>query len=369
MKNKKRIIGLLSFFVSGYFLFSPLVSADPAATKIKIGFVAALSGEDSAIGNDLRDAILFANSYYANNAYDFVIEDDRCNGKNAVSIAQKFINIDKLRFVLGFSCSSATLPVAPLYEKAKVLSIVSAASSPKISDAGDFMFRTTPNDSEAGIVLGNYVGSHFKKVGILSEESDYSSHLSDVFAAAIKKNGAEVVQENFLPNMFDFHALLIRLKEKGIDAIFINTQAEKTFAVALRQLKSLGATPAIFGAYWPGSPVLLQIARSELEGVIFVDAPSLDAVLNDEGHTFMKAYFAQGGTIRGTEAMFITAVESFRALDATIKSGVEPRDFLYHHQFHGIFGDYSFDEKGDIRGLSLGLKIIKDGQPVTFKEK
>lgn len=337
------------------------------AEKIKIGIVSALTGDDSPTGLDVKDAIIFADSIYGNDKYELIIEDDRCSGRNAVSIANKFTQIDKINYVIGFSCSAATLPAAPIYEKAHVISMVASASSPKISDAGDYMFRTTPNDADAGKVLGDYVGKNYKLIGVLSEESDYAQHLGGVFEETIKTNGGKVITENFLPNSFDLRSQLLKLKEKKVPALFINAQAEKTFAIILNQLKNISWKPALFGAYWPGSPALLSIAQNDLEGIIFVDTPSLKDILNDEGEKLMQTFYSQGGKIRSTEAMFATSIEAYRAIIETIESKEEPRNYLYSHKFHGIFGDYTFDRKGEIQGIGFVIKTISNGQVIRVE--
>lgn len=331
------------------------------ADKIKIGVVSALTGDDSPTGLDVKDAIVFADKLYGNNKYELIFEDDHCNGKNAVSIARKFINIDNIKYVIGFSCSAATLPAAPLYEKAKVTTLVASASSPKISDAGDYMFRTTPNDGDAGIILSDYVSERFKVVGVISEESDYAQHIGGVFEGNFKKHGGITYTQTYLPNTFDFRSQLLSLREKNVPALFINAQAEKTFAAILTQLNNLSWKPVLFGAYWPGSPALLNIAQKDLEGVIFVDTPSLKDVLNQEGVNIIERFYQEGGKIRSTEAMFATSVEAYRAMTKAIESGEEARQFLYSNIFHGIFGDYSFDARGEIRGLKLHMRLIKNG--------
>ena len=45
------------------------------------------------------------------------------------------------------------------------------------------------------------------------------------------------------------------------------------------------------------------------------------------------------------------------------------KDYLFQTKFQGIFGDYSFDRNGDIRGLSFVVKTIVDGKVVPLAEE
>jgi len=106
------------------------------ADTIKLGVSSALSGDAATYGLDIKDALLFANQKYGDGRYEFVFEDDRCSGRDAVSVAHKLIDIDKVDAVLGFACSGAALAALPIYEKAHIPVMVTTASSPKIRDAG-----------------------------------------------------------------------------------------------------------------------------------------------------------------------------------------------------------------------------------------
>ena len=115
------------------------------------------------------------------------LKDDKCNGKDAVSVAHKLINVDKVSVVLGMACSGAALAAAPLYQRAKVPVIASSASSPELSSAGDYIFRTTPSDLEAGRKLKAHVAQKHRRFAIVSEETEYAQGLKQAFLDAPSK--------------------------------------------------------------------------------------------------------------------------------------------------------------------------------------
>src|SRR5260221_72134 len=75
-----------------------------AQTKIRIGISVPLSGGSASEGADLQRMLAFANKQLAHDAYDLIVEDDRCSDKQAVDIAHKLTEIDHVKYVLGFAC-------------------------------------------------------------------------------------------------------------------------------------------------------------------------------------------------------------------------------------------------------------------------
>ena len=60
------------------------------------------------------------------------------------------MNVDKVKVILGGICSGETLAAAPITEAAKVILLSPSATSPDITNAGDYVFRTIPSDANAG---------------------------------------------------------------------------------------------------------------------------------------------------------------------------------------------------------------------------
>lgn len=89
--------------------------------RIKIGVPTALSGSAAALGNDIKNALTLMNERYGNGRYELIFEDERCDNRVAVSVAQKLINIDKVKYALGFPCNGTLLATASIYSRARVL--------------------------------------------------------------------------------------------------------------------------------------------------------------------------------------------------------------------------------------------------------
>lgn len=350
----------------GLLIFVTDLWADDAA--LKIGVSVPLSGEAAIYGEDIRDFLNFANKQIAKGRYQLIFEDDKCNAKDATSVAQKLITIDKIKYAIGYACSSTILSTAQFYERAKIPVIVVFASSPRIRDLGEYIFRTYPSDALAAQLFASTIRDKYSRIGILSEETDYAQDLKEELVKQLSGSSTQVVEENYLPNSADYRTVLLKLKSKNPEALFINPQAEGTFANIMQQLAVVNWTPQIYGAYWPGSPSVQKLVGEKLNGTIYVDTPALSEMLNSNGETVLKSYQGGGGKIRTTEAVFATVYEGFRALHQAIESKEDVKDYLLKTKWDGIFGPWHFDEKGEIAGISLMLKKINNGKPEKFQK-
>jgi len=193
-----------------------------AETSIKIGVSLPLSGGAASEGIDLQKILQFANRNLANGTYDLIFEDDKCNNSEAVTIAKKFVTIDKVDFVLGYACSGALLAAAPIYEKSNVIAFGLATGAPEITNAGDHVFRTIPSLEIAGKRLAEHASKRFKQIAILSEETAYCRGLADAFERHNISGALKVKRISYLPETSDFRTLILKLKTQGNEAVFLN---------------------------------------------------------------------------------------------------------------------------------------------------
>jgi ABC-type branched-subunit amino acid transport system substrate-binding protein len=112
-------------------------------------------------------------------------------------------------------------------------------------------------------------------------------------------------------------------------------------------------------------------ANSAVEGTILVDTP----VLNPE-NTNAKAFLGQYRADFGQDPpYFFLAGASYDQIkllaQAIEKAGLEADDvskYLYAlNSYDGTIGSFSFDATGDVEGIDLTLKQVKDGALVEVK--
>src|SRR5437879_871265 len=86
-----------------------------------------------------------------------VVEDDRCQPADGISAFNKIMAATNPPAILGAVCSGVTLAIAPLAEARKTVLISPASTSPKLTNAGDFIFRVIPSGSLRAKVFSEYI--------------------------------------------------------------------------------------------------------------------------------------------------------------------------------------------------------------------
>ncbi len=326
-----------------------------------IGISAPLTGEAATFGTDLRNVLIFANRKLAGNSYKIVIEDDRCEGKGAVTVAHKLLDIDKISAVF-FACDTSALVTASIYGPKGVLVLTPLVTSPRFSHLGANFFRLAPNDADNARLLISYIAAHHKKLGILTEgASEYSEDLAQELERAAKVANLSLAHERFGPQTRDFKTLLLRLRAAGIDSIFINPTTEEPFLIALKELSALHINLPVYGAYTPGSSTFLQKAGVLADGIVFSDFPALPD-LDSTGLALLNEFKAEFGPLNTWDSLFVTGFESFRVMHQAFESGLPPAEYIHKTTFKGLNGSYSFDKNGDIRGVRNQLRRVKKGE-------
>src|SRR3989338_508239 len=118
-----------------------------SAEPINIGVMLPLSGEAAVMGTPgqrvLQIALKEINDAGGVNGRPlaFKTEDSGCDSDPANKAINKLISVDKVGVVIGLYCSSEVLTAAPVAEQNKVVLLSAGASSPKVTAAGDFIFR------------------------------------------------------------------------------------------------------------------------------------------------------------------------------------------------------------------------------------
>lgn len=348
-------------FIAVLFLsvIAPLSSL--AQEPLRIGVSAPLSGPAAPWGNDVKNVLLFAAKKLSDPKVSFLFEDDRCDPKTAVTIAQKFISVDRVKAVFSV-CGAVTLAAGPIYQRAGILVMAPIATPSKISGLGDKIFRTGLSDEYAAQRLAEHTARSLKKIGVITEQNDYSVGMINDFQKYATTHGIEVVNEDFQSSDTDFRAQLLRLKSKSIAGLFVNTNAERSLASILEQTRSLGLKVPVYGAYLPGSSAFLALAGPAAEGIEFVDFPLAEDFLNADGRQLFKDYRDTVGAIQSWTYTFPSTFESYRVVTKALASAESPSDYIRHTSFSGIFGSYSFDTKGDMQGIKHSMRRIENGK-------
>jgi branched-chain amino acid transport system substrate-binding protein len=364
--SMKRVLLWLTGF--NFLFYSSVALGIDSADKIKIGVSLPLTGQAAIYGEDTKNILLFANNRIAQGRYQLVVEDDKCSGKDAVTAAQKLVQIDRVKYVIGMVCSSSVLSAAPIYEKSGTIVIATAATSPEISLAGKYIFRTSLNGADAARILNQHLRLEHNRVGVLSEETDYSQDLKKSLLKLNADGKLELAAEDYLLDSTDFKTALLRLRRLKVEGLVVNPQAERSFVLIVKQMRELQWDIPLYGFFFPGSQAFLDAVGSKsAEGIVYVDNPDLDQNLSPEGVGLYQEFVSNYGELRSLKFYFISVYSAFYALHQAIQGGEPVQQYLQKHSFNSIGGEFSFDRHGDVIGFSHVLRIIKNGRPALVR--
>ncbi|MEW6258481.1 MAG: ABC transporter substrate-binding protein [Thermodesulfobacteriota bacterium] len=273
---KKQACFWIVLLTIGFFAVSAL-----AADTIKIGLLAPLTGFAAADGLSVKNAVDLAvekvngKGGILGKKVELVVYDDRADAKEAVALAQKLLQQDKIVGLVAGSYSMPTRAIAPLFQDEGVPLVAAYAIHPDVTKAGDFNFR----NGFLGAVEGRaaaYTAVEIlkaKKIALLTSDNDFGKTLAEGFNEYLAKfaNGkAQVVLAQTYPmSEKDFKPYLTKIKEAQPDVIFSSGYYFQTGPV-LKQARELGMTTQIIGEEGADSPKTLEIAGEAAEGFVIV---------------------------------------------------------------------------------------------------
>ena len=296
---------------------------------------------------------------------ELIAEDSQCSAQGAVAAYAKLTDVDGVRIILGTSCSSAMLGAAPLAEADRVILFSGLASNPDIANAGDYIFRTQISDVQVGIDTGNLLWADgIRKLATITESTDYAEGVRRTSVAQFDKRGGAVVAEEFYASdVTDFRTQLSKLFDAKPDALHLAPQSEFAASAIIRQAREVGYDGPIYAETVSVGTTALDIAGDAAIGMKAItadlnpDNPKAREVLTDfrERYNYVPLPWHLGSAY---DDVYIAAECLKQTNDDQDADGF--RDCMYAIIWSGAIGsDYSFDDQGEVVGLSrLMVKVL-----------
>jgi branched-chain amino acid transport system substrate-binding protein len=258
-----------------------LVGMAGAQDTIKIGLLAPLTGQAAADGLSVQNSVKLAvekvnaEGGVLGKKVELITYDDRADGKEAVALARKLIEQDKVVAVVGGSYSTPSRAMAPIFQEEKIPAVYAYAVHPDVTKAGNFNFR----NGFLGMVEGKaaaYTAVKLlkaKKIALLISDNDFGRTLAEGFKMYIDKyaKGAATITsvQAYPMQEKDFKAYLSKIKDENVDVIFSSGYYFQTGPV-VKQAREMGIKAHIIGEEGADSPKFLEIAGKSAEGFVIV---------------------------------------------------------------------------------------------------
>ncbi|MDR3332353.1 MAG: ABC transporter substrate-binding protein [Synergistaceae bacterium] len=211
-------------------------SAAIAAEPIKLGYLAALTGEYAPYGiaevNASKMAVAEINEAggVLGRPIELVVYDTKTRNEDAVNGVRRMIESDKVVTIMGANSSGINLATGPLANEGQVPQIGTATTNTLVTVDEDgnvrpYSFRICFTDPYQGTIAAEFIKNHLKKskAAIFHNiGSDYAQGLREFFIERFKALGGEVVvDEAYRDADIDFRSQIAILKNSGAEVLFI----------------------------------------------------------------------------------------------------------------------------------------------------
>lgn len=368
----KKIIGPL--------LCSALLSAPLFAKEnIKIAIAGPLSGAYASFGEQLwKGAEQAAKDINAKGGIlgqklELVKADDACEPKQAIAVANRMVDQEEVKAVIGHFCSSSTIPASNIYAESDVLMITPASTNPRVTDRGlKIIFRTCGRDDQQGVVAADFLNDKLnaKKVAVIHDKDTYGKGIADAMMNHLQTLGIEVVlYEGLTRGEKDFNALVTKIKQVKAEAVYFGGLHNEAGPL-VRQLREQGSMIAfVSGDGIMSEDFVVAAGGSKIVKNVYMTFGADPRALPEGKRvvdTFRKnGYEPEGYTLYSYATLQIIA----KAMEATKSTqGEQLSAWLKTNSVETIMGKKAWDEKGDLKTSDYVIYFWdKDGKYHQYK--
>ncbi|MEE9217965.1 MAG: ABC transporter substrate-binding protein [Acidobacteriota bacterium] len=373
----KHWTGGRSWFVVGSLALAALLSAcAPAETRI--GCILPLTGHGSVYGKMAKKGVELAveeintQGGLRGKPLQVLYRDSRSRASAGLKAATDLIDTEGVNAILGDLLSEVTLEVAKFCEKRQVVLFSPAASTPKLTQAGLYIFRNYPSDVLEGAYLAQFASEKLRLLDlvVIAVANAYGQGLKESFLRYYTGPNREVHKVIAFPDgdpdLREIANAVESINPDGIYLIAYDSDRRKI----LETLRGLGAGARILATR--DSRDLIKGAGELIENVIFplddYDPESQEPATREFVRNYSEKY---NGEVPGLWAA--QAYDAMRMLGRAVDEakGTYGQDVQITLStmkgFRGATGITDLDANGDVTRYPK-LYIVKDGNFVPYDE-
>lgn len=365
------------FLATTAVMTSLLAAPALAADTIKIGVAGPMTGANATFGEQVWTGVsayikdVNAAGGVEGKQIELVKGDDACEPKQAVAVANRFVDQDKVQAVVGHFCSSSTIPASEIYNDAGVLTVTPSSTNPIVTDRGfDTMFRTCGRDDQQAVVAAGFILDTLKltKIALIHDKDTYGQGLVDALKRTLAERGVEpVLYEGLTRGERDFNALVTKIKSSGAEAVYFGGLIPEAGPL-IRQLQEQGLTVKfVSGDALAQTEIVTSAGGAQnLTNVYYSSAadPLKDPETADAQAALKKANIAPDNYTLFGYASAQTIVAALQGTkDGDVKSQIE---WLRKNDVKSAVGKLGWNDKGDVKDFKFVFYKFDDkGTPVA----
>lgn len=342
--------------------------------RIELGALLPLTGSGANYGAYARNGIAIAVEEInraggvAGKEVRVLFEDSQSNATVGVSGFKKLLDVNRAPATL-VEFSPVVMACAPIANARKSVLLNCGAQTPKVREAGPFVFSAIPDANEEATQMADFASRtlHLKNIATFCINTETGVATTDVFVKAFMRLGGNIRgQERHEQGSSDFRPQLSTLRSLSPQGVYMVSLTRES-ALILKQAAELGfKTQWLSYTSFQGEDIL-KVAREGGEGVVYT-YPKFDPQASEQAKAFEASYyrkFSQHPEVYA--ATFYDGVYALKnAIEKSGASGEAIREGLRVGGYHGIAGPIDFRGSNWV-SKPLDFRVVRGGQFAVYK--
>lgn len=276
--------------------------------------------------------------------------------------------------VIGAITSDVTLAIAPIFQENQVVLLSPSASTPKLSDAGSYIYRNYPSDELEAVNTADHIYNRagIQELAIVASQSEYGMGVKNALIQRYRALGGRIAtQETFAPGSGAdvFERAATQVADTGAEGVYMAGYTAE-IAAAARALRAAEVELPLFGTGAIVPEVLVAEGGDAVEGLAYPSTVFNPESDDEQVRAFVEAYRAKYDDTPDTYA-----AHGYDAVNIVVQAieqaGTQPSEISFYmntmNPFPGAAGLTKFDDSGSVRKFHR-MFVIRDGSPVPMDQ-
>jgi branched-chain amino acid transport system substrate-binding protein len=248
-----------------------------AAEPIRIGVITIFSGAGAFVGAAQKNTLQMMGEEVNKSGgingrpVEFIFYDDEMKPDQAVRLAKRLIQKDKVDVLLGPTASWTALPVVPIIEKFKVPNIMLASASALTNPVRKWVFKVPPGDKIVISRLFSYMQSQgINRLAVVSSQDGFGDGGRREILAQSSEYGIKIVlDERYTMEDSDITPTLGKVKKTDAQAV-VNWSSARGPIIMTMNYHQLGIKLPLYHSHGALSKSFLKSVGDKAEGAKLV---------------------------------------------------------------------------------------------------
>ena len=359
----------------------PAAYAPADAETFKIGFYSPLTGAAATQGIAAQNSValyikeLNARGGLLGMQVEGIYYDDAQDTEEAVKIATKLIEVDKVDFVISSIISNCVLASGQILEDAQMPFFGMGFSPTFMQQGWKYCIRPTMNSSRSipylTVVMKEF---GFESVAIFEGQDDYGASAGKTMRDACAADGITVTTtENYVSGDTDFSGQVAKILGTNPDCVFLGVLGSEV-GNAMKQFRQFGYDGILFYSE-PLQQDHYDIAGDATDHIAFafpyVTYTDINDCTDDFMYAFLEKYVAEYNELPKGEAAYrawdAMAVLEKGVTDAGSTAGEDIIEAIYNiKDFQALGGMMDFTNRDGECLTDFAMYVVVDQKSVAY---